>query len=100
MAEETKKKPAPKKDAKTEAGAPAAEKTPKTAAAATAVVDPTKPVETPVVAAPTAAELLGEDANAKKIIKAKHARTWWWAWPTFWPLSTTRKSPSPTCRAT
>jgi small subunit ribosomal protein S11 len=74
MAEETKKKPAPKKDAKTEAGAPAAEKTPKTAAAATAVVDPTKPVETPVVAAPTAAELLGEDANAKKIIKAKHAK--------------------------
>jgi small subunit ribosomal protein S11 len=28
----------------------------------------------PVVAAPTAAELLGEDAAAKKIIKAKHAK--------------------------
>jgi small subunit ribosomal protein S11 len=72
MAEETKKKPAPKKEAKAEAGAPA-QKDPKAAAAAPAA-DPTKPAETPVVATPTAAELLGEDANAKKIVKAKHAK--------------------------
>src|SRR5271156_4085762 len=72
MAEEIKKKPAPKKDAKAEAGAPA-EKAPKTAAAAPSA-EAAKPAETPVVAAPTAAELLGEDANARKIIKAKHAK--------------------------
>jgi len=72
MAEETKKKPAPKKDAKAEAGAPA-EKAPKTAAAAP-TAEAAKPAETPVVATPTAAELLGEDANAKKIVKAKHAK--------------------------
>jgi len=73
MSEEIKKKPAPKKDAKAEAGAPA-EKAPKTAVAAAPVADAAKAAETPVVAAPTAAELLGEDANAKKIIKAKHAK--------------------------
>jgi small subunit ribosomal protein S11 len=75
MAEETKKKPAPKKEAKAEAGAPAekAPKAPKSAAAAP-VADATLPAEIPVVAAPTAAELLGEDANAKKIVKAKHAK--------------------------
>ena len=64
MAEEIKKKTAPKKEAK-----PAAEAAEKTATVAAAVVP-----ETPVVAAPTAAELLGEDANAKKVIKAKHAK--------------------------
>ena len=72
MAEETKKKTAPKKEAKAEGAAPA-EKAPKTAAVA-AAPDATKPAETPVVAAPTAAELLGDDANAKKIVKAKHAK--------------------------
>ena len=64
MAEEIKKKSAPKKEAK-----PAAEAVEKAAPVATAV-----PAETPVVAAPTAAELLGEDVNAKKVIKAKHAK--------------------------
>jgi small subunit ribosomal protein S11 len=73
MAEEIKKKTAPKKEAKAEGAAPA-EKAPKAAAAPAAPVDPTKPAEAPVVAAPTAAELLGEDANAKKIVKAKHAK--------------------------
>ena len=74
MAEEIKKKTAPKKEAKAEGAAPA-EKTAKPAAAGAAgAVDPTKPAETPVVVAPTAAELLGEDANAKKIVKAKHAK--------------------------
>jgi small subunit ribosomal protein S11 len=65
MAEEIKKKSAPKKEAKP--AADAAETKP-VAAAAGAIL------ETPVVAAPTAAELLGEDANAKKVIKAKHAK--------------------------
>src|SRR5450432_3025711 len=55
MAEEPKKKSAPKKEAKPEGAAkPAGEKPAKKAA-------------------PTAG-LLGEDANAKKVIKAKHAK--------------------------
>jgi len=87
MSEEIKKKTAPKKEGKPAAeagakGAPAATAAPGAAApaasapkaGATAVIDPTKPPEAPVVAAPTAAELLGEDANAKKIVKAKHAK--------------------------
>jgi small subunit ribosomal protein S11 len=87
MSEEIKKKAAPKKEGKPAAeagakGAPAATAAPGAAApaasapkaGATAVIDPTKPPEAPVVAAPTAAELLGEDANAKKIVKAKHAK--------------------------
>jgi small subunit ribosomal protein S11 len=65
MAEETKKKSAPQKEAKTETAAPV-EKT------ATAVAE--KAAEKPAVSAPTAAELLGEDANAKKVIKARHAK--------------------------
>ncbi|HEY5041395.1 MAG TPA: 30S ribosomal protein S11 [Verrucomicrobiae bacterium] len=72
MAEEIKKKPAPKKDAKAEGAAPA-EKTAKAAAPA-AVAEAGKPAEAIAVAAPTAAELLGEDANAKKVVKAKHAK--------------------------
>ncbi len=71
MAEENKKKPAPKKESKAEAGAPA-QKDPKAAAAP--VPESGKAAEVPVVVAPTAAELLGEDANARKIIKAKHAK--------------------------
>jgi small subunit ribosomal protein S11 len=68
MAEEIKKKAAPKKEAKP--ATEAAEKAVPGAPVAAAAV-----AETPVaVAAPTAAELLGEDANAKKIIKAKHAK--------------------------
>jgi len=90
MADETKKKPAPKKETKAEApaaekpdakpaeakakkGAPGAE----AAAPAAPAAEAPKPAEgqAPVaVAAPTAAELLGEDAAAKKIIKAKHAK--------------------------
>jgi small subunit ribosomal protein S11 len=80
MAEETKKKTAPAKEAKTDAAAEkpakAADETkPKKAAAAAAAdaakAEPTGPV---AASAPTAAELLGEDVNAKKIIKAKHAK--------------------------
>jgi len=95
MAEE-KKKPAPKKkEAKPEAAAaapaekaaskpaekaaskPAEEKSAKKAApgAEAPVAEAPKPAEAAVVpAAPTAAELLGEDAGAKKVIKAKHAK--------------------------
>jgi small subunit ribosomal protein S11 len=78
MAEE-KKKSAPKKEkeAKPAAAAKPAEEKPAKKAASAAVAsatDAAKPVETPIVAAPTAAELLGEDANAKKVIKAKHAK--------------------------
>ena len=86
MADETKaKKPAkekapaaekPKADKAEKAEKP--EKAPK-ATAATATADAPKapgeaaaPAAAP--AAPTAAELLGEDPNARKIIKAKHAK--------------------------
>ncbi|HEY5232600.1 MAG TPA: 30S ribosomal protein S11 [Verrucomicrobiae bacterium] len=71
MAEEPKKKAAPKNEANPEAAAKAGAEKPakKPATAETAPV-----AENPVVAAPTAAELLGEDANAKKVIKAKHAK--------------------------
>jgi small subunit ribosomal protein S11 len=64
MAEEIKKKTAPKKDAKPDAA---------TAVAAPAAEAP-KPAEAAAPIVPTAAELLGEDANAKKIVKAKHAK--------------------------
>jgi small subunit ribosomal protein S11 len=95
MAEE-KKKPAPKKkEAKPEAAAaapaekaaskpdekaiskPAEEKSAKKAApgAETPVAEAPKSADAAVIpAAPTAAELLGEDAGAKKVIKAKHAK--------------------------
>jgi small subunit ribosomal protein S11 len=75
MSEEKKKPAAPKKekDVKADAAAaPAAEAKPsKKAAAAAEAAAPAEPV---VIAAPTAAELLGEDPNAKKVVKAKHAK--------------------------
>jgi small subunit ribosomal protein S11 len=102
MADETKKKPAPKKETKAEAapekaaGKPAGEaapaKTPKKAAAAAtapgaptpegapAAADAAKPAEgaaagaPAAVAAPTAAELLADDLAGKKIVKAKGAK--------------------------
>jgi small subunit ribosomal protein S11 len=90
MAEEIKKKPAPKSEAKPEAatGKPAAKaadetKAPKKApaakdaAAAAPAAEAPKPVEgaTPVAgSAPTAAELLADDLAGKKIIKAKGAK--------------------------
>jgi len=93
MSEEKKKPAAPKKEkeAKSEAVAadksaanPAAEKpvtdkekapkksAPGAEAPAAASGDAAKPAEAPVVL--TAAELLGEDAAGKKIVKAKHAK--------------------------
>jgi small subunit ribosomal protein S11 len=84
---EDKKKPAPKKkEAKpeTDPAAPAGkiaktaeDQAPSKAAATAEAPSPeaAKPVEGPVAgSAPSAAELLGEDAAAKKIIKAKHAK--------------------------
>ena len=81
MSEEKKKPAAPKKEkaVKTDAAAapaaPAAEAKPakkeKVAAPAAEAAAPAEPV---VIAAPTAAELLGEDPNAKKVVKAKHAK--------------------------
>jgi small subunit ribosomal protein S11 len=76
MAEETKKKAPAKKEAKPAAEKPAKEKEAAAPAATAApAADPgaAKPAEA-AVTAPTAAELLGEDAAAKKIIKAKHAK--------------------------
>jgi small subunit ribosomal protein S11 len=80
----------PKKEKKPQADKPKAEKPAKAekpekadkadkaaAGAAPAEVpakDAAKPAEVVAAAAPTAAELLGEGAEAKKIIKAKHAK--------------------------
>jgi small subunit ribosomal protein S11 len=77
MAEEPKKKAPAKKEAKE--AKPAAEKgaakeAPAEKAAPQTETQAAPAAETPAVAAPTAAELLGEDAAAKKIIKAKHAK--------------------------
>jgi len=89
MSEEKKKPAAPEKEkkAKAEAAAPAAPGAPgapaaeakeakpgKKAAPVEGVIDPAKAAEAALPAAPTAAELLGEDPNAKKIVKAKHAK--------------------------
>ena len=86
MADEIKKKAAPKREAKPEAAAadkPAksADEKPRKAAAAEGVhAEAAKPAEGaaptgPVAgSAPTAAELLGDDAAGKKIVKAKHAK--------------------------
>ncbi len=89
MAEEIKKKPAPAgKDVKAEGTTQAEDKPAKTGPAGPAKpprkpgpgaegADAGKPAEPAVVAAavaPTAAELLADDPNAKKIIKAKGAK--------------------------
>jgi small subunit ribosomal protein S11 len=81
-ADETKKKPAAKKDAAEKPakaaaaeGAPAkAKKGAEGAAPAGAEAKPGEVVAPVTVAAPTAAELLGEDPNARKIVKAKGAK--------------------------
>jgi small subunit ribosomal protein S11 len=72
MADEIKKKAPAKKEGKPPekgAGKEAA-----VGAEAAKPADAGKPAEIAVVAAPTAAELLGEDAAGKKIVKAKHAK--------------------------
>ena len=73
MSEEKKKPAAPKKEKEVKAdaaAAPAAEAKPSKKAAAAAAA----PVEAAAPVVPTAAELLGEDPNAKKVVKAKHAK--------------------------
>ena len=77
MSEEKKKPAAPKKEkevkvaaAAPEGAAPAAKPAKKAAPAA----EPAAPAEPVAIAVPTAAELLGEDPNAKKVVKAKHAK--------------------------
>src|SRR6185503_14983007 len=75
MSEEKKKPAAPKKEKEVKAdavAAPAAEGKPAKKSAAPAEAAPA--AEPVAIAAPTAAELLGEDPNAKKIVKAKHAK--------------------------
>jgi small subunit ribosomal protein S11 len=91
MSEEQKQKPAaPEKEKKAKPEAAAAhgaeakeakpakkekpEKPAAPGAAPAAVTEAPKPADAVVPAAPTAAELLGEDPNAKKIVKAKHAK--------------------------
>ena len=73
MSEEKKKPAAPKKEKeiKTAAAPVAGDAKPGKKAAP---AGDSAPVEAVVSAAPTAAELLGEDPNAKKIVKAKHAK--------------------------
>ena len=81
-ADETKKKPAAKKEGAAEKpakavaaeGAPAKPKKAAGEGAAAAAAEAKPDGAPPVVAAPTAAELLGEDPNAKKIVKAKGAK--------------------------
>ena len=88
MADETKKKPAPKKEGKPEGAAaekPAkaadetkAKKAPAAAGAPAAVAEAPKPAAEGAVpvagSAPTAAELLADDLAGKKIVKAKGAK--------------------------
>ena len=84
MSEEKKKPAAPKKEkevkADAAAGPPAAEAKEakpakkEKAPAAPAAGEAAKPAEAVIPVAPTAAELLGEDPNAKKVVKAKHAK--------------------------
>jgi small subunit ribosomal protein S11 len=77
MSEEKKKPAAPKKEKEVKADAAAAPATaeakPKKEKTA-AVAAPAAPAEPAVPVVPTAADLLGEDPNAKKIVKAKHAK--------------------------
>jgi small subunit ribosomal protein S11 len=83
MADETKKKPAPKKESKPEAdetekasAKPAEESkpAPRKAAPAAETAEAPKPEGPVAAAAPTAAELLADDLATKKIIKAKGAK--------------------------
>jgi small subunit ribosomal protein S11 len=79
MAEETKKKSAPKGEAKPEVAAKPADETKahKKAAAPAPAAEAPKPADAAVAvagSAPTAAELLADDLAGKKIVKAKGAK--------------------------
>jgi small subunit ribosomal protein S11 len=79
MSEEKKKPAVPKKEkdlkpvAASDATAPEAKPAKKKAAPGTEAAA-AAPAEPAVIAVPTAADLLGEDPNAKKVVKAKHAK--------------------------
>ncbi len=79
MSEEKKKPAAPKKEKEVKPVAAAAAAAPeakpaKKKAAPAAEAAPAAPAEPVAIAVPTAADLLGEDPNAKKVVKAKHAK--------------------------
>ncbi|MEI6077329.1 MAG: 30S ribosomal protein S11 [Verrucomicrobiota bacterium] len=74
MSEEKKKPAAPKKEKEAKPLAEGAAPAPKPSKKAAASAEAAAPVEPVIPVAPTAAELLGEDPNAKKIVKAKHAK--------------------------
>jgi small subunit ribosomal protein S11 len=79
MSEENKKSAVPKKEKEVKAAAVLAEvakeaKPAKKEKAAVVPAEAAKPAEVVAPVVPTAADLLGEDPNAKKIIKAKHAK--------------------------
>jgi small subunit ribosomal protein S11 len=78
MSEEKKKSAAPKKEKELKAdavAAPAVEGKPaKKEKSAAPAADAAAPAEPVAIAVPTAADLLGEDPNAKKVVKAKHAK--------------------------
>jgi len=74
MSEEKKKPAAPKKEKEAKPLAEGAAPAPKPSKKAAAPAEAAAPVELVIPVAPTAAELLGEDPNAKKIVKAKHAK--------------------------
>ena len=80
MSEEKKKPAAPKKEKEVKAAAAATpvaevkEAKPKKEKAAVPGAAPAAPAEPAAPVIPTAADLLGEDPNAKKIVKAKHAK--------------------------
>jgi len=81
MSEEKKKTAAPKKEkevkpvaAAADATTPEAKPAKKKAAPAAEAAAAAAPAESVAIAVPTAADLLGEDPNAKKVVKAKHAK--------------------------
>ena len=80
MSEEKKKPAAPKKEkevkpvAAADATAPEAKPAKKKAAPGAEAAAAAAPAEPVAIAVPTAADLLGEDPNAKKVVKAKHAK--------------------------
>ena len=74
MSEEKKKPAAPKKEKEPKPLSEGAAPAPKPSKKAAAPAEAAAPVEPVIPVAPTAAELLGEDPNAKKIVKAKHAK--------------------------
>lgn len=74
MSEEKKKSAAPQKEKEAKVDVASAPAESKPAKKTIAAAEAPKPIEAAAPIVPTAAELLGEDPNAKKIVKAKHAK--------------------------